>query len=154
MLEEGKKAPAFTLPGDNGEKIKLSDLKGAPVVVYFYPKDNTPGCTKEAIAFTELKPDFEKLGAVIIGISPDSPQSHDKFIAKHELGIRLASDEDQKVAEKYGVWVEKSMYGRKYMGVERSTFLLDSAGKIAKIWRKVKVKGHAEAVLEAAKELA
>lgn len=153
MIEEGKKAPDFTLPGDGGDKIKLSALKGRPVVVYFYPKDDTPGCTKEAIAFTELLPEFEKLGAHIIGISPDSVAAHDKFVAKHELGIRLAADEEKKVAEKYGVWVEKSMYGRKYMGVERSTFLLDSKGKIANCWRKVKVKDHAEAVLAALKEL-
>ena len=153
MVAEGTKAPDFTLPGDNGEKIKLSALKGHPVVVYFYPKDDTPGCTKEAIAFTGLLPEFEKLGAAIIGISPDSVAAHDKFIAKHELGIRLAADENKKVVEKYGVWVEKSMYGRKYMGVERSTFLVDAKGKIARIWRKVKVAGHAEAVLDATKDL-
>lgn len=153
MVAEGTKAPDFTLPGDNGEKIKLSALKGHPVVVYFYPKDDTPGCTKEAIAFTGLLPEFEKLGAAIIGISPDSVAAHDKFIAKHELGIRLAADENKKVVEKYGVWVEKSMYGRKYMGVERATFLVDAKGKIARIWRKVKVAGHAEAVLDATKDL-
>lgn len=153
MVAEGTKAPDFTLPGDNGEKIKLSALKGHPVVVYFYPKDDTPGCTKEAIAFTGLLPEFEKLGAAIIGISPDSVAAHDKFIAKHELGIRLAADENKKVVEKYGVWVEKSMYGRKYMGVERSTFLVDAKGKIVRIWRKVKVAGHAEAVLDATKDL-
>ncbi len=153
MVAEGTKAPDFTLPGDNGEKIKLSALKGHPVVVYFYPKDDTPGCTKEAIAFTGLLPEFDKLGAAIIGISPDSVAAHDKFIAKHELGIRLAADENKKVVEKYGVWVEKSMYGRKYMGVERSTFLIDAKGKIVCIWRKVKVAGHAEAVLDATKDL-
>lgn len=154
MVEEGKKAPDFTLPGDGGEKIKLSALKGSPVVLYFYPKDDTPGCTKEAIAFTGLIKDFEKLDTAIIGVSPDGVAAHDKFIAKHELSVRLAADEDKKVVEKYGVWVEKSMYGRKYMGVERSTFLIDAKGKIAKVWRKVKVPGHAEAVLEAVKELA
>jgi peroxiredoxin Q/BCP len=153
MLEEGKKAPDFTLPGDGNDKIELSALKGKPVVVYFYPKDNTPGCTKEAIAFTELLPEFDKAGATIIGISPDSVAAHDKFIAKHELGVRLAADEDKKVIDKYGVWVEKTNYGRKYMGVERSTFLIDSKGKIAKIWRKVRVPGHAQAVLEALGEL-
>lgn len=154
MLEEGKKAPDFTLPGNGGEKIKLSALKGAPVVLYFYPKDDTSGCTKEAIAFSELKPEFDALGIEIIGLSPDSAASHDKFIAKHDLAVRLAADEDKKVVEKYGVWVEKSMYGKKYMGVERTTFLIDKAGKIARIWRKVRVPGHAEAVLEAARDLA
>jgi peroxiredoxin Q/BCP len=153
MLEEGKKAPDFTLPGDGNDKIKLSALKGKPAVVYFYPKDDTPSCTKEAIAFTELLPEFDKAGATIIGISPDSVAAHDKFIAKHELGVRLAADEDKKVIDKYGVWVEKTNYGRKYMGVERSTFLIDSKGKIAKIWRKVRVPGHAQAVLEALGEL-
>lgn len=153
MLVEGKKAPDFTLPGDGGDKLKLSALKGGPVIVYFYPKDDTPGCTKEAIAFTEMLPEFKKLGATIIGISPDGVAKHDKFIAKHNLGIRLAADEEKKVAEKYGVWVEKSMYGKKYMGVERSTFLVDAGGKLAKIWKKVKVPGHAEAVLEAVAEL-
>jgi peroxiredoxin Q/BCP len=153
MLEEGKKAPDFTLPGDGNDKIKLSALKGKPAVVYFYPKDDTPGCTKEAIAFTELLPEFDKAGATIIGISPDSVAAHDKFIAKHELGVRLAADEDNKVIDKYGVWVERTNYGRKYMGVERSTFLIDSKGKIAKIWRKVRVPGHAQAVLEALGEL-
>ena len=154
MLEEGSKAPDFTLPGDGGDKIKLSALASAPVVVYFYPKDDTPGCTKEAIAFTALLPEFEKLGVTIIGISPDSIAAHDKFIAKHGLGVRLAADEGSEVADKYGVWVEKSMYGRKYMGVERTTFLIDAKGKVAKAWRKVKVPGHAEAVLAAAGELA
>jgi len=153
MLEEGKKAPDFTLPGDGNDKIKLSALKGKPVVVYFYPKDNTPGCTKEAIDFTELLSEFDKANATIVGISPDSVTAHDKFIAKHELGVRLAADEDKKAIEKYGVWVEKTNYGRKYMGVERSTFLIDSKGKIARIWRKVRVQGHAQAVLEALGEL-
>jgi peroxiredoxin Q/BCP len=154
MVEEGKKAPDFTLPANGGEKIKLSQFKGRPVVVYFYPKDDTSGCTKEAIAFTQLLPEFEKMDAAIIGISPDSAESHDKFIAKHDLAVTLAADEEKKVAEKYGVWVEKSMYGRKFMGVERSTFLIDRKGKVAKVWRKVKVNGHADAVLEAAREMA
>lgn len=153
MIEEGKKAPDFTLPADGGEKVKLSTFKGSPVVLYFYPKDDTSGCTKEAIAFSGLKKEFDKLGAAIIGLSPDSATSHDKFIAKHDLKVRLAADENKKVVEKYGVWVEKSMYGRKYMGVERTTVLIDKTGKIARIWRKVKVPGHAEAVLEAAKAL-
>ncbi len=154
MLTEGKSAPNFTLPGDGGRKIKLSALKGAPVVIYFYPKDNTAGCTKQAIAFTEHLGAFKKLGIPVIGISPDSADSHDKFIAKHDLGIQLAADEERKVAEKYGVWVEKSMYGRTFMGIERTTFLVDEAGKIAQIWRKVRVAGHVEAVLEAAQKLA
>jgi len=153
MLEEGNKAPAFTLPGDGGEVVKLSDHKGAPVVVYFYPKDNTPGCTKQAIAFTEMAADFKALDVAIVGISPDSAASHDKLVAKHNLGIRLGADEETKVAEKYGVWVEKSMYGRTYMGVERSTFLINAKGTIVKIWRKVRVKGHVDTVLEAAREL-
>ncbi len=154
MVEEGEKAPDFTLPANGGDKIKLSQFKGRPVVVYFYPKDDTSGCTKEAIAFTALLPEFEKIDAAIIGISPDSADSHDKFIAKHDLGITLAADEEKKVAEAYGVWVEKSMYGRKFMGVERSTFLIDAKGAVRRIWRKVKVNGHADAVLGAAQELA
>jgi len=153
MIEEGKKAPDFSLPADGGENLKLSAFKGSPVVLYFYPKDDTSGCTKEAIAFTGLKKQFDKLGATIIGLSPDSAASHDKFIAKHDLEVRLAADETKKVVEKYGVWVEKSMYGRKYMGVERTTVLIDKAGKVAKVWRKVKVPGHAEDVLEAVKAL-
>ena len=153
MVEEGKKAPDFNLPAAGGDKIKLSALKGAPVVVYFYPKDNTPGCTKEAIAFTELLSEFEKANTTIIGISPDSIATHDKFIAKHSLAVRLAADEERKTAENYGVWVEKSMYGKKYMGVERSTFLVDASGKIAHIWRKVRVPGHAQAVLDVVREL-
>ncbi len=153
MVEEGKRAPAFTLPGDGGRQIKLSALKGAPVVLFFYPKDDTSGCTKEAIAFSELLAEFKGHNATVIGISPDSVASHDKFIAKHNLTVQLAADEDKKVLEKYGVWVEKSMYGRKYMGVERSTFLIDAGGKVAKSWRKVKVPGHAEAVLKALDEL-
>jgi peroxiredoxin Q/BCP len=149
MVEVGKKAPDFTLPANGGEKIKLSQFKGRPVVLYFYPKDDTSGCTKEAIAFTGLKGEFDKLDTAVIGISPDTAASHDKFIAKHDLGITLGADEEKKVAEKYGVWVEKSMYGRKFMGVERSTFLIDAKGKVAKVWRKVKVNGHAESVLDA-----
>lgn len=149
MLEVGAKAPDFQLPADDGSTVKLSELKGHPVVLYFYPKDDTSGCTREAKDFTELAPAFSKLGAAIYGISPDSVKSHDKFRCKHDLSIRLLSDEEKNVATAYGVWVEKSMYGKKYMGVERSTFLIDSKGKIAKIWRKVSVTGHAEDVLEA-----
>lgn len=152
-VTEGAEAPDFTLPTDGGGSVALSALKGKPVVVYFYPKDDTSGCTKQAIGFTEAKADFDALGVTIIGISPDSVTKHDKFIAKHDLAIQLAADEDKTAAEAYGVWVEKSMYGKKYMGVERSTFLVDKDGVIAKAWRKVKVPGHIEAVLDAAKAL-
>lgn len=154
MLEEGKKAPDFKLPGDAGETIHLGANKGRFTVLFFYPKDDTSGCTKEAIAFSALEKDFNAAGADIIGLSPDSVASHVKFKDKHDLSVALAADEDKKVLEKYGVWVEKSMYGRKYMGVERTTFIIDPKGKIAKIWRKVKVPGHAEAVLEAVRQLA
>jgi len=153
MLSEGRKAPDFKLPDDSGKTLQLAKLKGRPVVVYFYPKDDTSGCTAEAKDFSCLADDFAAAGAEVIGISPDSPASHAKFKAKHDLGLRLAADEDKAVAQAYGVWVEKSMYGRKYMGVERSTFLVDKSGKLARIWRKVKVPGHAEEVLEAVKEL-
>jgi len=154
MVEEGKKAPDFTLPADDGGKVNLSGLKGQRVVLFFYPKDDTSGCTKEAIAFTGLIAEFKAENAHVIGISPDSVESHEKFKAKHELKVQLLADEEKTAAEKYGVWVEKSMYGRKYMGVERSTFIIDKSGKIAKLWQKVKVPGHAEAVLEAVKDLA
>ncbi|MEM9756604.1 MAG: peroxiredoxin [Pseudomonadota bacterium] len=153
MLDTGADAPDFTLPRDGGETLTLSSLQPKAVVLYFYPKDDTSGCTKEAIAFTGLGADFEAAGAVVVGISKDSVAKHDKFIAKHELGVILVSDEDSDVCERYGTWVEKSMYGKKYMGIERSTFLIDGSGKIAQAWRKVKVPGHAEAVLEAAKAL-
>lgn len=152
-LAIGDAAPDFDLESDGGGRVSLSGLKGSPVVVYFYPKDNTPGCTKEAIAFTEQIEDFKKLGAAIIGLSPDSAKKHDNFVAKHNLAVRLGADTETKTAEAYGVWVEKSMYGKKYMGVERATFLVDADGKIAQIWRKVKVPGHAEAVLEAVRAL-
>ena len=152
-LQEGAKAPAFTLPLDNGEKTSLSKLKGKKVVLYFYPKDDTPGCTKEAIAFSEDIAKFKRAGAVVIGVSKDSLAKHQKFREKHGLKVDLGADEDGKVIEKYGVWVEKNMYGRKYMGIERATFLIDEKGKIAKIWRKVKVKDHAEDVLAAVKAL-
>ncbi len=150
QLAVGDKAPDFTLPGDGGSEISLSALKGSKVVLYFYPKDDTSGCTKEAIAFNALRKFFEKAGAVIIGVSPDSPKSHDKFKDKYDLDFPLASDETKAMLSDYGVWVEKSMYGRKYMGVERSTFLIDGKGKIAALWTKVKVDGHAEEVLKAA----
>jgi peroxiredoxin Q/BCP len=152
-IDVGQIAPDFDLPTDGGRSLKLSSLKGKPVVLYFYPKDDTSGCTAESIAFSALKPQFEKLGATVIGMSPDGQKSHDKFKAKHNLAVDLVADEEKKTLEAYGVWKEKSMYGRKYMGVERSTFLIDPQGKIARAWRKVKVPGHAEEVLEAAKTL-
>ncbi|MCW5749666.1 MAG: thioredoxin-dependent thiol peroxidase [Alphaproteobacteria bacterium] len=152
-LKVGDKAPDFTLPGDGGRKISLKALKGKPVVLYFYPKDDTSGCTKEAIAFTEKLNEFAKLGCSVIGCSKDSVAAHDRFKAKHGLGVDLASDEDGKVCEAYGVWIEKSMYGRKYMGIDRSTFLIDGQGKLRQIWRKVKVPGHAEEVLAALRSL-
>jgi thioredoxin-dependent peroxiredoxin len=153
MLKEGDAAPEFELLRDGGGNVKLSDLRGQPVVVYFYPKDDTPGCTKEAIGFSEASGDFEALGAEVIGISPDSVKSHDKFRGKHGLTITLAADEERKAISDYGVWAEKQMYGRAYMGVERSTFLIDCEGRIARIWRGVKVPGHVEEVLTAVKAL-
>jgi peroxiredoxin Q/BCP len=153
MPEIGKKAPAFTMPTDGGGKISLKDLKGQKVVLYFYPKDDTPGCTKEACGFRDALPDFTKVDAVIIGVSKDTVAKHDKFKDKYDLPFTLASDEDGKVCEAYGTWVEKNMYGRKYMGIERSTFLIDEQGVLRGEWRKVKVKGHVEEVLEAAQAL-
>ncbi|MEO1745859.1 MAG: thioredoxin-dependent thiol peroxidase [Pseudomonadota bacterium] len=150
-LEIGSPAPDFTLPTDGGENVTLSDLKGKKVVVYFYPKDDTSSCTKEAIAFSGLVDQFADANTVIIGISPDTAAKHDKFKAKHDLTVTLAADEERQAIEAFGVWVEKSMYGKKYMGVERSTFLVGTDGNIAQVWRKVKVPGHADAVLEAAK---
>jgi peroxiredoxin Q/BCP len=152
-LEVGDKAPAFELPRDGNGVISLKSLKGRKLVLYFYPKDDTSGCTREAIDFNALKKDFAKAGADIVGVSPDPVKSHDKFKAKHGLDIALIADEDKSMLEAYGVWVEKSMYGRKYMGVERTTFLIDDAGKVARVWNKVKVPGHAEEVLEAVKSL-
>lgn len=149
----GETAPNFTLPTDGGGEISLDDLRGRNVVVYFYPKDDTSGCTKEAIAFTELSPEFDKQNASIVGISADSPAKHDKFKAKYQLNVTLASDEGHDALDAYGVWVEKNMYGRKYMGIERATYLIDKNGKIAQVWRKVKVAGHAEQVLAALGEI-
>lgn len=154
MVEEGHKAPDFELPCDAGQTVRLGKLKGRPVVLYFYPKDDTSGCTSEAKDFTTFAAQFEKAGVTVLGVSPDSCASHAKFRKKHALAITLLADEEKKAAEAYGVWVEKSMYGRKYMGIERSTFLIDKAGKVARTWRKVKVPGHAEDVLAAAKALA
>ena len=154
MVHEGDEAPDFELLTESGEKLKLSRLKTQPVVLYFYPKDDTSGCTLEAKDFSRLAPDFRKAGVEVIGLSPDSVESHRKFSDKYDLAVRLAADEDKAFATAYGVWVEKSMYGRKYMGVERSTFLIDKSGRIAQSWRKVKVPGHAEEVLAAARALA
>jgi len=146
-------APDFTLTTDGGGSISLKELKGKTVVLYFYPRDDTPGCTAEACAFRDSLPDLSKVKAEVVGISRDSVGSHDKFKRKFKLPFPLASDEDGKVTEAYGVWVEKSMYGKKYMGVERATFLIDGMGVIRDIWRKVKVEGHTDEVLEAARAL-
>lgn len=152
-LVEGMVAPEFSLPTDSGETLSLAELRGTAVVLFFYPKDNTPGCTKEAIAFSHLKDDFAKVGVTLVGLSPDSVKKHQNFKAKQNLTVTLAADEEKAAAQAYGVWIEKSLYGRKYMGVDRSTFLIGKDGEIARIWRKVKVPGHAEAVLEAARAL-
>ena len=149
----GKTAPDFTLATDGGGEITLSALKGRKVVVYFYPKDDTPGCTKEACGFRDALPDFSKLDAEIIGVSKDSVAKHDKFKAKYELPFTLASDEDGSVCEAYGTWVEKSMYGRKYMGIDRATFLIDESGVLRAEWRKVKVPGHVDEVLKIAGQM-
>ncbi len=146
MIEENKKAPQFTLPDQTGKKISLKDFKGKKVVLYFYPKDNTPGCTKEACDFRDSIEDFKKIKAVVLGVSPDSIESHKKFAEKYDLPFPLLSDPEKKVLNKYGVWKEKSMYGRKYMGVERTTVVIDENGKIMKIFPKVKVKGHVDQV--------
>lgn len=151
--DKGSEAPDFELPRDGGGTLRLSELRGKPVVLYFYPKDDTSGCTAQALDFSARKADFDEIGVAVIGMSPDSRKSHEKFKTKHELSIDLVSDPDKKVLETYGVWVEKSMYGRKYMGVERTTFLIAPDGQIAEVWRKVKVPGHVDAVLEAARAL-
>ena len=153
MPEIGQPAPDFTLPRDGGGDLTLSAQRPKAVVLYFYPKDDTPGCTKEAIAFTGLGAEFEAAGAMVVGVSKDPVAKHDKFIAKHELGVALVSDEESDICEQYGVWVEKNMYGKKYMGIERATYLIDGSGNVAQVWRKVKVPGHADAVLEAVKAL-
>lgn len=153
QLESGDSMPSFNLDADSSSRISSDDLKGQKAVIYFYPKDDTPGCTKEAIAFTKFKPAFEAAGAKIVGISADPSQKHDSFIAKHDLGITLGSDPELDTLKAFGVWVQKAMYGRKYFGIERTTFLIDADGKIARIWRKVRVPGHVENVLKAAEEL-
>lgn len=152
-LTQGAPAPDFTLPRDGGAVVSLGDFTGKKLVLYFYPKDDTSGCTQEAIDFHAAKAAFAKAGAEILGVSPDSVKSHDKFKAKHGLDFALASDEGKAMLEAYGVWVEKSMYGKKYMGVERTTVLIDAAGKVARIWAKVKVPGHVAEVLAAAQAL-
>ncbi len=152
-LQAGDRAPEFSLPGDGGKTLSLATAAGKKLVLYFYPKDDTSGCTMEAKDFNALRADFAAAGTESIGVSPDSAASHDKFKKKYELGFALASDESKAMLEAYGVWVEKSMYGRKYMGVERTTFLIGADGRIARIWSKVKVPGHAAEVLAAAKAL-
>ncbi|MAR79589.1 MAG: thioredoxin-dependent thiol peroxidase [Rhodospirillaceae bacterium] len=152
-LEEGKKIPAFNLDGSNGKKIKLSDIGTENIVIYFYPKDDTPGCTNQAKDFSKLKSKFSKLNSEIFGISPDSIEKHKKFITKHNLKIILLADEENKTSIKYGVWKEKNLYGKKYMGIERTTFLVNKDKRIIKIWKKVRVNGHAEEVLEVLKEI-
>ena len=151
-LQAGDKAPDFKLESDTG-KVSRASLKGKPFVVFFYPKDDTSGCTKEAIAFSEALKKFEKLGIAVLGVSKDSLASHEKFKAKHKLKVTLGSDPETAMAQDWGVWGEKTLYGRKYMGMERATFLVDAKGAIAAAWRKVKVPGHVEAVLQAAKTL-
>ena len=150
-LKIGDAAPSFSLPANGDRTVSLSDYAKRKLVIYFYPKDNTPGCTSEAIDFTAAIKDFDKANTDIVGVSADSVKKHDNFIEKHNLGITLLSDEQQDMLNAYGVWVEKSMYGRNFMGIERATFLVGTDGKIEQIWRKVKVKGHVDAVLEAAR---
>lgn len=152
MITAGDTAPDFTLPRDGGGSVSLSGLRPGKVVLYFYPKDDTPGCTTEALDFSRLKEDFAAAGTTVIGISKDSVKAHDKFCRKHGLGVILASDEEGDTCERYGTWVEKSMYGKTYMGIERSTFLIGGDGTVLRAWPKVKVAGHAEEVLAAARE--
>jgi len=152
-IEEGQKAPDFKLQADDGTTVKLSELRGSPVVLYFYPKDDTPGCTKEACSFRDRARELEKAGAKVLGVSADSVESHVKFRDKFKLNFRLLADVDHKVAEKYGAWREKNMYGKKSMGIVRSTFVIDTEGKVAKAWKAVKVDGHDGAVIEAVKSL-
>ncbi len=153
MLDMSDTAPDFTLPRDGGDTVTLSDQRGSAVVLFFYPRDDTSGCTKESIGFSEALEAFRVAGAQVFGISKDSVESHDKFVTKRALTVPLLSDENGSTCEDYGIWVEKSMYGKKFMGIERSTFLIDADGRIARVWRKVKVPGHVEEVLDAVKAL-
>lgn len=152
MLNEGDKAPDFDLPTDSG-RVSLAALKGKTVVLFFYPKDDTPGCTTESVGFSQARADFEAAGAVVVGVSKDTAAKHGKFRAKHGLTVELGSDADSDVIERYGAWVQKKLYGREYMGIDRSTFLIDGEGLIRRVWRKVKVPGHVQQVLEAAQAL-
>lgn len=152
-IEPGSKAPDFNLPADDGGKVKLSALRGQNVVLYFYPRDMTPGCTREACAFRDARPALKKLVAAVFGVSTDDVASHEKFRDKYELNFPLLADVDHQVAEKYGAWREKNMYGKKSMGIQRSTFLIDAEGKVARVWKKVNVDGHDEEVIAALKEL-
>jgi peroxiredoxin Q/BCP len=151
MPQIGDTPPAFSMPSDGGGTVSLEDYAGSYLVLYFYPKDDTPGCTKEAIGFSEIKSDLDKLGAKVLGVSKDTPAKHDKFIAKHDLKVALGSDETGEMLENYGVWVEKSMYGKTYMGIQRATLLIGPDQKVIQVWPKVRVKGHVEAVLDAIK---
>lgn len=153
MPQQGESAPDFTLPRDGGETVTLSAQRPAPVVLFFYPRDDTSGCTKEALAFTQLAPEFAAAGAQVLGISKDTVAKHEKFRDKHALAVPLLSDAETEVCESYGVWKEKQMYGKSFMGIERTTVLVDAEGKIARIWPKVKVPGHAEEVLDAVRAL-
>ena len=153
MPDVGDKAPAFSLEDQSGKTVKLSDFKGKTVVLYFYPKDDTPGCTREACAFRDEHSALKKAGAVVLGVSPDSGPSHAKFAGKYNLPFPLLADTDHAISEKYGAWGEKSLYGRKFMGITRSTFLIDASGKVARVWPKVKVDGHVDQVLEAIREI-
>jgi peroxiredoxin Q/BCP len=153
MIEAGQTAPDFTLPRDGGADVTLSSLKGGPVVLYFYPRDDTPGCTTEANDFTAMLPDFTAAGATVIGVSKDTVAKHEKFIAKHDLGVILVSDAEGDLCETYGTWVEKNMYGKKSIGIQRATVLIDAEGVVVRVWPKVKVAGHAAEVLEAVKAL-
>jgi len=153
MVEIGQPAPDFTLADQDGREVTLSKLKGKAVVLYFYPRDDTPGCTREACAFRDARADYEKAGARVIGVSPDAPASHRKFADKYELPFTLVADTDRKVCEQYGVWKEKTLYGKKSMGVERTTFLIDGGGIVRKVFPRVKVDGHSDAVLDAVRSL-
>ncbi|MDO1558455.1 peroxiredoxin [Brevundimonas sp. 2R-24] len=150
---EGDRAPDFDMPTDGGARVRLTDLAGKPLVLYFYPKDDTPGCTREAQEFSSLAAEFARAGAAVVGVSRDTAKKHDRFKAKYDLNLTLGADEEGLVTEAYGVWVEKSMYGRKYMGIERATFLIGPDGRVARVWRKVSVPNHAQEVLDALQQL-